>query len=87
MSDATGPRLSLAAVAALHAGNKIEAIKITRIETRLDLKEAKDLVDAYLANHPDVREALASRSSGGAFAWLFVVIVALAAVVYFWPGG
>jgi hypothetical protein len=38
------PTLPPAAIAALNAGNKIEAIKIVRQEQRHGLKEAKDLV-------------------------------------------
>lgn len=40
--------LSKQAAAAADAGNPLEAIKLAREETGLGLKEAKDLVDAYL---------------------------------------
>lgn len=40
-------RLPLSAIGALALGEKIEAIKIVRNETSLDLKAAKMLVEAY----------------------------------------
>ncbi|MBS4049974.1 MAG: ribosomal protein L7/L12 [Methylomonas sp.] len=46
--QASEPTLSERAAAAADAGNLLEAIKQVREETGLDLKEAKDLVDAYL---------------------------------------
>lgn len=42
------PTMSGQAAAAANAGNLIEAIKQVREETGLGLKEAKDMVDAYL---------------------------------------
>lgn len=42
------PTISEQAAAAANAGNLIEAIKLVREETGLGLKEAKDMVDAYL---------------------------------------
>lgn len=44
------PTISEQAAAAANAGNLIEAIKQVREETGLGLKEAKDLVEAYLRN-------------------------------------
>lgn len=41
------------AIAALKRGNKIEAIKFLRKARGLDLKEAKDAVDAYERQHPE----------------------------------
>ena len=48
-------RLPLSAIGALALGEKIEAIKIVRNETSLDLKAAKMLVEAYEKEHPDLR--------------------------------
>lgn len=42
------PTISEQAAAAAKAGNLLEAIKQVREETGLGLKEAKDMVDAYL---------------------------------------
>ena len=44
--------LPAAAIAALNRRNKIEAIKIVREETGLGLKEAKDVVERYVAGDP-----------------------------------
>lgn len=44
--------LSPEVVKALHAGRKIEAIKILRAQRGLDLAEAKEQVDLYIAEHP-----------------------------------
>ena len=78
--------MSQPAIAALHAGNVIEAIKITRSETGLGLKEAKEQVDAHLARDPELQLRLKQRANGGAVAWLFMFALALAAIIYFWPG-
>lgn len=50
-------RLPPEAAAALARGELIQAIKIVRGATGLDLKEAKDLVEAYAA-HPDAGKRL-----------------------------
>lgn len=52
------PELPLEAVAALRQGLKIDAIKITRAATGLGLKESKELVDVYVASHPDLARAI-----------------------------
>ncbi|TRZ96713.1 MAG: hypothetical protein D4R84_06580 [Rhodocyclaceae bacterium] len=44
-STSAVPALSAEAIAALRRGNKIEAIKLVRVERNLGLKEAKDAVE------------------------------------------
>ncbi len=44
--------LTQEAIAAIHRGNIIEAIKIIRAASGLGLSEAKQLVDAYLKDNP-----------------------------------
>ncbi len=62
--DANSPAsIPAAAAAAVAAGNMIEAIKIVRREQHIGLKEAKDAVDAYVSQHPEMR-AQASNSPG-----------------------
>lgn len=56
----TAPLLSAAAVSALHRGDKIESIKITREERNTGLKEAKDAVDEYVRIHPMLQTSLAA---------------------------
>lgn len=53
--NTSGPALPAAAVTALSRGHKVEAIRITRQELGIDLKEAKQAVDRYQAAHPRVR--------------------------------
>ena len=42
----------------LWRGEVIEAIKLVRVERNLGLKEAKDLVDAYIRSHPSLRQKM-----------------------------
>ncbi len=41
-------------IAELEAGRKIEAIKLLRAHEGVDLKQARELVDAYMKQHPGV---------------------------------
>lgn len=72
----TGSGLSAEALAALHEGRKIDAIKILRAERGLGLKEAKEEVDAYLRDHPELASMQQTGSALGCFAWigLFAVV-------------
>ena len=75
--------MPLEALAALRAGQLIDAIKITRQKTGLGLKESKDLVERYLKEHPQeqalIQEQLAQRSRGGIqiFILIFIMLVIL----------
>jgi hypothetical protein len=85
MANATAS-LSPEAIAALREGRLIDAIKITRATHRLGLKEAKDAVDAYVASQPALRLEIEARQKEGRGAlgkWLIVVIVVVAALIYF----
>jgi ribosomal protein L7/L12 len=57
--------LSGAALDALQQGKVIEAIKLVRTEQSLGLKEAKDVVDAYVRTHPESQDALRRASDEG----------------------
>lgn len=77
--------LSASAIAALHRGSKIEAIKIVRQESDIGLKEAKDTVERYLLGQPSLQSAVtAARNEAGrrALKWL-VAIIALATLAYY----
>ncbi len=50
--------LSNAAVEMLWRGDVIAAIKVVRAERNLGLKEAKDLVDAYIRSQPSLRQKM-----------------------------
>jgi hypothetical protein len=64
-SGSTLAPLSTAAVVALQCGNKIEAIKLVRAEHGLDLKGAKDLVEAHLQADPALRASCAAAQKQG----------------------
>jgi ribosomal protein L7/L12 len=82
LPDSTAPELSAAVRLALMQGNKIEAIKLLREEQNLGLKEAKDLVDGYVASQPALHAQLAAAQTAslrkglvwlGALGLLFVL--------------
>jgi ribosomal protein L7/L12 len=80
--------LSNAAVELLWRGDMIGAIKVVRVERNLGLKEAKDLVDAYIRSQPSLRQKLAQAQ---AEAWrkvkrgliVALIFAAVAAYIFF----
>jgi ribosomal protein L7/L12 len=78
--------LSNAAVALLWRGDVIGAIKVVRVERNLGLKEAKDLVDAYVRSQPSLRQKM---EQAQAEMWqklkrgLIVALLFAAAAAYF----
>lgn len=76
-TPATDLALSAAAIAALHQGNRIEAIKIVREECNIGLKDAKDAVDDYVRRHPAVQSSLAAaqaETKRSALLWLAIMV-------------
>jgi hypothetical protein len=74
------------AVAALNAGRKIDAIRIVRETQGIGLKEAKELVDSYVALHPDLQwrvEQQRSQVSRRWIAWLVLLGLATWAAVQY----
>ena len=75
-----------AAVEMLWRGQMIEAIKHVRVERKLGLKEAKDLVDAYIRSQPSLRQKM---EQAQAETWqklkrgLIVALIFAAAAAYF----
>ncbi len=70
-------------VQALHANRKVEAIKRLRELHGLGLKEAKDVVDTYIAAHPDrVTRRAPPRDYGTGRAILIIVVSALVYSAY-----
>jgi predicted DNA-binding protein (MmcQ/YjbR family) len=69
--------LPLSAIGALALGQKIQAIKIVRAETALDLKTAKELVEAYEREHPDIRPAPLVDRNAADSPWLWVSVLFL----------
>ena len=80
--------LPAAAIAALKQGRIIEAVREVRQATGLGLKEAKDRVDQYLAQHANVASATEKPAPHVAqeprsFGWLAFLLIA-AALAWFW---
>jgi hypothetical protein len=81
------PHIPPQAVAALHEGRKVEAIKLAREALGVDLKEAKQRVEAYLAADPLARASFAqlqARSGSIALRWSIGVACLGAAAAYLW---
>jgi len=74
------------AIAALQRGNKIEAIKLVREASKLDLKDAKDRVDAYVNNDPVLQQKFASAQAetrGSLVRWLILIVLAILGYFFF----
>ncbi len=93
LHGATSPRsrgdvqIPLQAVSALHQGSLIDAIKRTREATGLGLKDAKDVVETYLAAHPNIDaqfQAAGGRRHVPALVMMVAGVVLIAAAVYWW---
>lgn len=72
--------------AALATGNKIEAIKLLRAATGMELKDAKDAVDAAVARGAGLAPGeIPRRSWASLLPWLVLGLVALGVYVYLRP--
>lgn len=68
----------------LASGRKIEAIKLIREETGLGLREAKDLADAILGDHPPTEAAPPPMTEqGGAGSMIAIIIAVLIAYLVY----
>ena len=74
-------QLPSAAIAALHQGNKIEAIKIVRQERGIGLKEAKDAVDLYVQTDPLLQSKFATARAGNKRSVLIIAALILLALI------
>lgn len=75
--ESANTSLPVAAISALHRGNKIEAIKLVREERGIGLKEAKDAVDEYVRTQPSLQSTFAAaqaQSGRTALLWLAILI-------------
>ena len=78
--------LPKAAVEALWHGNVIEAIKVVRQERNIGLKEAKDLVDTYIASQPALKKKMdqvLATAQQRFIRWLIGFLALVAGIVYF----
>jgi len=74
------------AIDALQRGNKIEAIKLVREASKLDLKDGKDRVDDYVKNDPVLQQKFAAtqaESTRSLFRWLILIVLASAGYYLF----
>lgn len=74
-------KLTEEAIAKLKQSRVIEAIKITRDANNLGLKEAKQHIEVYLKQHPEI-EIQKPQLSQEFQLWL--VIIVIGAAVLFW---
>jgi ribosomal protein L7/L12 len=87
-ANQSGPLEALppAAVSALWHGQKIEAIKVVRLERHLELKAAKDQVDAYLRQQPVLKkkvEQIQADTRDGLLRWAAFLLIGGAGLAYF----
>lgn len=76
------PTIPTQAIAALHEGKKIEAIRLVREAQDLGLKEAKEAVEAYVQSQPTLKLAIEAKNKeakGTLIRWLLVVAAIIAA--------
>lgn len=81
--DELREKIPAAAVDALKRGNKIEAIKLTRAASGMGLKESKDAVEALIDQDPGIKHAYDENASQAGCLPGIVVLIAMAAAIYF----
>lgn len=72
----------------IKAGRKIKAIKLLRAEQGVGLKKAKEMIEAYMQDHAEVKEAFEENQETGfsqeRVLQLLVVIILLLIGYYFY---
>jgi hypothetical protein len=79
--------LPLEAVTLLNEGRVIEAIKVVRKAEGLGLKDAKDRVDAHIAQDPILRVQIETQQRAARrkfFLWFLLVDLAITAAIIYW---
>lgn len=74
------------ALSALESGRKIEAIKIVRMTFNVGLKEAKEIVEQYIEQDPELKKRIniaANNAASSAFKGLILIIAIVAAAYFF----
>jgi hypothetical protein len=69
------PELPDDVLAAIRANRKIGAIKLLRVHQNIGLKEAKDIVDAYIKQHPSSAGSRSQPSESGFAPLLYASLV------------
>lgn len=65
--------LPLEVVLAMHAGERIKAIKLLRKHQPMRLKKAKQLIDGYMKRHPEKIVKKPGAGMTGALMWVMVI--------------
>jgi len=79
--------LPLEAITLLNEGRVIEAIKVVRRVEVLGLKDAKDRVDAHIAQDPLLRVQIEAQQGAARrkfFFWFVIVDVVITAGIIYW---
>jgi len=81
--DTPDPELPAEVLAAIHAGRRIDAIKQLRAGCNIGLKEAKEIVDAYVDTHPGLKTTLGPKTESGSGRLVLVgVVLAVLYILY-----
>lgn len=78
MSNTTQTDLPETVISAIRADRKVAAIKLLRQERGLDLKDAKDAVDAYIEQNPGAVGSMSPMPESGVNPIVVIVIVVVA---------
>ena len=70
------------AISALRAGKKIDAIKILREQKNIGLKEAKGMVEQYVASDPVLAHELQRTGNTGLLYWIIIIVLCVMAWYY-----
>lgn len=76
--------LPLQAILALRQGRRIDAIRAVREQRRIGLKDAKQIVDAYVDEHPELLAGLGAMRGTLWRKFLFAIIATALAIACYW---
>ena len=76
--DTPDSELPAEVTAAIRAGRKIDAIRQLRAGRNIGLKEAKEIVDAYVEGHPGLQRSRQPKTDTGIGRLLLVGVVLVA---------
>jgi hypothetical protein len=71
--------------AALARGQVVDAVRLVRVEQRINLKEAKEQIEAYLSGQPAVRahiDHVQAETREGLLRWLIFLTIGGAGLTY-----
>lgn len=71
-------------VAALQRGGKIEAIKLLREARGIGLKDSKEVVERYLASHPDLQRRMDEANAAAWHGLLRWVVIGAIVAGFMW---